>query len=54
MSKPPIINNFYNVQPSYYSNPSYYSGLESTFAKKNCKFNQETDEKSKDKNMKVN
>ena len=28
-SNPPIINNYYNVQPSYYSNPSYYSGLES-------------------------
>ena len=26
---PPIINNYYNVQPPYYSNPSYYSGLES-------------------------
>ena len=25
----PIINNYYNVQPSYYSNPSYYLGLES-------------------------
>ena len=27
----PIINNYYNVQPPYYSNPSYYSGLESTY-----------------------
>ena len=26
---PPIINNYYNVQPPYYSNTSYYSGLES-------------------------
>ena len=26
----PIINNYHNVQPPYYSNPSYYSGLEST------------------------
>ena len=28
---PPIINNYYNVQPPlpFYSNPSYYSGLES-------------------------
>ena len=25
---PPIINDYYNVQPRYYSNPSYYSGLE--------------------------
>ena len=24
----PIINDYYNVQPRYYSNPSYYSGLE--------------------------
>ena len=24
-----IINNYYNVQPPYYSNPSYYSELES-------------------------
>ena len=30
-SNPPINNNYYNVQPPYYSNPSYYSGLESTF-----------------------
>ena len=32
-SCPPIINNYYNVQPpppaTYYSTPSYYSGLES-------------------------
>ena len=28
-SNPPIINNYYNVQPPYYSNPSYYSGLKS-------------------------
>ena len=27
----PIINNYYNVQPPYYSNPSYYSGLESSY-----------------------
>ena len=26
----PIINNYYNVQPPYYSNSSYYSGLGST------------------------
>ena len=26
---PPIINNYYDVQPPYYSNPSYYSGPES-------------------------
>ena len=28
--QPPIINNYYNVQPPYYSNPSYYLGLKST------------------------
>ena len=27
---PPIVNNYYNVHLPYYSNPSYYSGLEST------------------------
>ena len=26
---PPVINNYYNVQPPYYSKSSYYSGLES-------------------------
>ena len=31
---PPIINNYYNVPSPYYSNPSYYSGLESKKMKK--------------------
>ena len=30
ISTPSIIHSYYNVQPPYYSNPSYYSGLEST------------------------
>ena len=33
---PPIINNYYNVQPPYYSNPSYYSGLESNSSQNIC------------------
>ena len=27
----PIINNYYNAQPPYCFNPSYYSGIESTY-----------------------
>ena len=37
---PPIINNYYNVQPPYYSKPSYYSGIKS----KSIKFTSEIEE----------